>query len=431
MKPFVKWAGGKRQILNQITSFIDKEHYTDFTYIEPFLGGGAVFFGLQPERAIINDLNSDLINAYEVIKSEDYLGLIDSLERYSERYRTEDKNELYYDVRALDRDVDNFAAMSKVDRAARMIFLNRTCYNGLYRVNNNGFFNTPMGRYNNPLICDKENIIEIHNYLKKNKIRICNTDYENIINMAKDGDVIYLDPPYDYQDDDGFTKYQLQGFAFDDFVRLKKACDQALLKGAYVIISNNATDKVLKLFEEDINYNIYVVNKINTLRSINCNGSNRKSGEEVIIYGLKKSLPQANNIESIINVLMCEDDDIISNSEKMKLALKVGTERQRVYYLAAMGYLKLISSTNQFTEKAMAIRGNRKAIDEYIFSVLISSSDGHSELYNYAKFGNNSIKEEAIRIIKGHPLSKRISSATLERRASSMAAWVRWMLSIQ
>ena len=249
--------------------------------------------------------------------------------------------------------------------------------------------------------------------------------------MAKDGDVIYLDPPYDYQDDDGFTKYQLQGFTFDDFVRLKKACDQALLKGAYVIISNNATEKVLKLFEEDINYNVYVVNKINTLRSINCNAANRKSGEEVIIYGLKKSLPQANNIESIINVLMSEDDDIISNPDKMKLALNVGTERQRAYYLAAMGYLKLISSTNQFTEKAIVIRGNRNAINEYIFSELISSSDGYCELYNYVKAGNNNIKEEAVRIIKEHPLNKRISPATLERRASSMVSWVRWMISIK
>ena len=166
-----------------------------------------------------------------------------------------------------------------------MIFLNRTCYNGLYRVNSKGQFNTPIGRYRNPTICDRQNITEIHEYLSspENDIRILNGSYEEAIKLARDSDVIYIDPPYDYEDDDGFTKYQMSGFTFEDFRKLKSECDKALNKGAFVIISNNATQKVINLFEQDPNYKIfYDISKFPTLRSINCNGAERKTGKEAI-----------------------------------------------------------------------------------------------------------------------------------------------------
>ena len=159
MKPFVKWAGGKRQILSRINEYVQDsiDDNPDYTYIEPFLGGGAVFFSLHPKKAIINDLNEDLINAYRIIKSDNYSELIDKLKEFSDEYHNA-PDEFYYHIREWDR-VDNWmGAHDDVDRAARMIFLNRTCYNGLYRVNSKGQFNTPMGRYRNPLICDETNI---------------------------------------------------------------------------------------------------------------------------------------------------------------------------------------------------------------------------------------------------------------------------------
>ena len=200
MKPFVKWAGGKRQILERIKGFIisslDEKDLSSIKYFEPFLGGGAVLFDLQPTKACVNDLNTDLINAYKVIQSDKINELILMLEDYQNRYREEDRDELYYSTRAKDR-TGEWNRMSDVEKAARMIFLNRTCYNGLYRVNSMGQFNTPMGRYKNPLICDRDNLLEVHNYLSNNKIRLMNYSYENCIKKAGPGDIIYVDPPYD------------------------------------------------------------------------------------------------------------------------------------------------------------------------------------------------------------------------------------------
>ena len=221
MKPFIKWAGGKRQILKRINEFINDSEYegSSYTYIEPFLGGGAVFFDKCPPKAIINDLNSDLINAYRVIKSDKYLDLIEELKKHKLEY-FKDKDDHYYSVRAWDREEGWPNNHTDVERAARMIFLNRTCYNGLYRVNSKGQFNTPIGRYNNPTICDEENIKAIHEYFSNsnNSIEIMNESYEYAIRKSKDGDIIYIDPPYDYEDDDGFTKYHMKGFTFEDFV---------------------------------------------------------------------------------------------------------------------------------------------------------------------------------------------------------------------
>jgi len=323
MKPFVKWAGGKRQILSRINDYVQDSIYDnpDYTYIEPFLGGGAVFFSLHPKKAIINDLNEDLINSYRIIKSGNYLKLIDKLKEFSKEYH-DAPDEFYYHIREWDRVDDWMDTHDDVDRAARMVFLNRTCYNGLYRVNSKGQFNTPMGRYRNPLICDENNIKEIHEYLSnpENHIEIMNGSYEDAIEKAKDGDVIYIDPPYDYEDDDGFTKYQMSGFSFEDFQKLKEKCDKAVDKGAFVIISNNATTKVMNLFEEDPKYKIfYDPNCFPSLRSINCKGDDRRTGSEVIFWGMNNSIPfpQANEIKKVIDLVQA-GDEIIENKEKAK-----------------------------------------------------------------------------------------------------------------
>ena len=376
MKPFVKWAGGKRQILSRINEYVQYsiDDNTDYTYIEPFLGGGAVFFSLHPKKAIINDLNEDLINAYRIIKSGNYSKLIDKLKEFSDEYHNA-PDEFYYHIREWDRVDDWMDAHDDVDRAARMIFLNRTCYNGLYRVNSKGQFNTPMGRYRNPLICDETNIKEIHEYLSnpENHIEIMNGSYEDAISKAKDGDVIYIDPPYDYEDDDGFTKYQMSGFSFEDFQKLKEKCDKAVNKRAFVIISNNATTKVMELFEEDPKYKIfYDHNCFTSLRSINCKGDDRRTGSEVIFWGMNNSIPfpQANDIQKVITLVQA-GDGIIENKEKAKEVINVGTPRQVSYYLSALQYLKYLGRNKKLTERALKMKNSKSELVSDIYNQLL------------------------------------------------------------
>ena len=438
MKPFVKWAGGKRQILDRIKAYIaetigNKEDIVgndDYTYIEPFLGGGAVFFSLHHKKAIINDLNSDLMNAYEVIKSNQYELLIDLLREHAQHYY-EDPDGYYYEVRAWDRAEDWPNNYNAVERAARMIFLNRTCYNGLYRVNNRGQFNTPIGRYKNPLICDVKNITEIHNYLSspKNDITIMHKSYEYAIRLAKDGDIIYIDPPYDYEDDDGFTKYQMNGFTFEDFKKLKEECDKALDRGAFVIISNNATEKVIHLFEEDPKYVIYYdINKFSTLRTINCHGNERKTGCEVIIWGMNNNVPfpQANDMNKIIKLLQC-DENILNNKEEIQNVINVGSVRQVAYYLSALQFLHYLTHQKTFTESAKALNKDEIKIKKDIYNRLMSN-ELFSIFYNRFEL----FKIVNLDDIKTHLKEKfkdKLSVATIERRSNTIKAWVEWMYS--
>lgn len=432
MKPFVKWAGGKRQILSRINEYVQDSinDNPDYTYIEPFLGGGAVFFSLRPKKAIINDLNEDLINAYRIIKSDDYLELIKRLKKFSDEYH-QSPDEFYYDVRAWDRTENWMNEHDNVDRAARMIFLNHTCYNGLYRVNSKGQFNTPMGRYRNPLICDETNIKEIHEYLSnpENHIEIMNGSYEDAIKKAKDGDAIYIDPPYDYEDDDGFTKYQMAGFSFADFQKLKEKCDKAVNKGAFVIISNNATTKVMKLFEEDPKYKIfYDPNCFASLRSINCKGDDRRTGREVIFWGMNNSIPfpQANDINKVI-ALVQAGDDIIENKEKAKEVIKVGTPRQVSYYLSALQYLKYLGQNKKLTERALKLQNSKSELVSDIYNQLLEDKLFGKAYHDFKVTGKVNIDKVTSDLKKEN---KRLSESTLRRRASTISSWVEWMYGI-
>lgn len=432
MKPFVKWAGGKRQILSRINEYVQDSisDNPDYTYIEPFLGGGAVFFSLRPKKAIINDLNEDLVNAYRIIKSDNYLKLIDKLKEFSDDYHNS-PDEFYYHIREWDR-VDNWMdAHDDVDRAARMIFLNRTCYNGLYRVNSKGQFNTPMGRYRNPLICDETNIKEIHEYLSnpENHIEIMNGSYEDAIKKAKDGDAIYIDPPYDYEDDDGFTKYQMAGFSFADFQKLKEKCDKAVDKGAFVIISNNATTKVMKLFEEDPKYKIfYDPNCFASLRSINCKGDDRRTGSEVIFWGMNNSIPfpQANDINKVI-ALVQAGDDIIEDKEKAKDVIDVGTPRQVSYYLSALQYLKYLGQNKKLTERALKLKNSKSELVSDIYNQLLKDKLFGKAYHDFKVTGQVNIDKVTSDLKKEN---KRLSESTLRRRASTIRSWVEWMYGI-
>lgn len=424
MKPFVKWAGGKRQILKYIRKFIDNSHEennSDFVYIEPFLGGGAVFFDLSHKKAIINDLNSDLINAYKIIKSQKYNDLIVALKELDALYR-ENPDEFYYDKRAEDRENGWPDKFDEVHRAARMIFLNKTCYNGLYRVNSKGQFNTPIGRYSNPVICDENNIVEIHNFLSDNDIQIYNYSYEKVIDMAKENDIVYIDPPYDYEDDDGFTKYQMNGFTFEDFKKLKTYCDKALERGAYVIISNNATTKVMELFD-DPRYKVYYdQNRLNTKRMINCNGSERNTGSEIIFWGVPCIFPQANSLDKIVKLIM-SGDDVLLDKEKVKSVLEVNTDRQVSYYYSGLVYIGLLKSNKKLNNETLTVKDDINKVKKLIVDKLLEK-DLFERLYY--DFYNKEINSEAI-INEVKKMNARLNTDTIKRRASTVKAWLEWI----
>lgn len=289
MKPFLKWAGGKRQIMNHIQPYIDNYLEVGSKYYEPFVGGGFVFISLERDNCVINDLNEELMNCYKTVKTNPN-ALIEKL-KIHEKLHHENAN-YFYEIRNLDRNISSYQRMSDVEKAARTIYLNKTCYNGLYRVNRKGFFNTPKGRYKNPNILDADNIIELSNYINKKNVVIKNETFKEAVKDASKGDFLYFDPPYDYEES-GFTSYVKEGFTFDDLMELKKVCDKLISKGCKVLISNNATERVLKLFDSK-NYSIVAVEdikyekeEINVRRYIGSKSSDRKFVKEVLIYGHK------------------------------------------------------------------------------------------------------------------------------------------------
>jgi DNA adenine methylase len=286
MKPFLKWAGGKRQLLHTwILPIINKNLKNENTYFEPFVGAGSVFFELNHPKVVINDSNLDLMTCYKVIRDESSK-LMEILEIYKKKHN----KEYFYEIRAIDRDDLIFEKLTDVERAARMIYLNKTCFNGLYRVNKKGQFNTPIGKYKNPQIYDKDNINKISEYLNNESIIIKNEDFSKSIEGAKNGDFIYFDPPYDYESK-GFTDYQKEGFNEFDLIRLKNVCDNLIEIGCHVLISNHATKRVINLFSSQ-NYEFidtnYKIDYLDVNRYIGSKVQYRKKAQEVLIHGYKK-----------------------------------------------------------------------------------------------------------------------------------------------
>ena len=215
--PILKWVGGKRQLLDTIVPLIPE--YT--TYYEPFVGGGAVLFHLQPVKAVINDSNAELINIYKVIKSQPE-ELIACLERHKEN----NCQEYFYEIRSLDRDREQYSRMTPVEQAARIIYLNKTCYNGLFRVNRAGEFNSPWGRYKNPNITNETTIRSMSGYLNKANVTIRCGDYRDSLKGLRKGSFVYLDPPYmPLSTSSSFTGYTAAGFGEQQQRELKKQCD--------------------------------------------------------------------------------------------------------------------------------------------------------------------------------------------------------------
>ncbi|MFN8575541.1 MAG: DNA adenine methylase [Candidatus Sericytochromatia bacterium] len=264
--PFLKWVGGKRQLINEIDKLKPRFTY----YYEPFLGGGAVLFNLQPKNAVVSDLNEELINVYNVIKdnSEE---LINDLKKHK------NESEYFYKIRALDRE-SNFKNLSNVEKASRFIYLNKTCYNGLYRVNNSGEFNSPFGKYVNPNIVNEITIKAVSNYLNTNKISIYNKDYYEILKEIKKDSFVYFDPPYQpVSKTSNFTGYIQGGFNIDEQIRLKNCCDELNKKNIKFMLSNSDSEIIKDLYKD---YNIHYV-KAN--RFINSNSEKRGEINEVII----------------------------------------------------------------------------------------------------------------------------------------------------
>ena len=271
-KPFVKWAGGKRQLLAELEKNFPKQFGT---YFEPFLGGGAVLFDLLAKKpnikCSVSDLNSDLVLAYVTIR--DKLGrLIESLENHSKNYHKDSTN-YYYEVRKQE-------PKSQIEKVSRLLFLNKTCFNGLYRVNSKGKFNVPLGRYTNPNIVNRENLITASKFLQSEKIKISCRDFESILKDAKKGDFVYFDPPYQpVSDTANFTSYTHRDFTEDDLQRLADLANQLNSKGSHVLLSNSNTKIVKKLFSSKK----WKIKEISVNRAINSNSQKRTGHKEVLI----------------------------------------------------------------------------------------------------------------------------------------------------
>jgi len=240
VKPFVKWAGGKRQLLPQIEQFIPASFGT---YYEPFLGGGAVLFHLQPERCVVNDVNTEIINVYQAIKND-----VDTLLDILKSYKNE--SEFYYEIRKWDR-LPKYAKMTETERAARVIYLNKTCFNGLFRVNRQGQFNVPFGKYKKPNIVNEDTLRAVSSFLQQSDFQLLSTDFAKAISDASANDFVYFDPPYDpISSSSSFTGYTLNGFDKAQQERLKETCDELNQKGAKFLLSNSATNFIKDLYQD-------------------------------------------------------------------------------------------------------------------------------------------------------------------------------------
>lgn len=274
-KPFVKWAGGKRQIMKDIKKYIP-DNYS--TYYEPFVGGGAVFFELAPKKAVLNDYNKELMNVFECIKDEIRFEKMCNELNHHEANHSE---EYYYKIRDLDRDKKKFNKLVDYKRAARTIYLNKACFNGLYRVNSKNEFNVPYGKKEKVNTYEGQNLGIVHCILNFNDIELLSTDFEEAVKNAKKDDFIYFDPPYD-SDTSTFNSYTEDGFGKEEQVRLFELFEKLDKKGCYIMLSNHNTKLIRDLYK---NYNI---NVIKAKRNINANGKKRGNVEEVLITNYKK-----------------------------------------------------------------------------------------------------------------------------------------------
>lgn len=263
--PIVKWVGGKRQLMFELIKNMPKSYNR---YFEPFIGGGALFFELQPEQAYISDMNEELINLYSVVRDNVY-ELIKDLSKH------EVSKEYFLEIRNIDR-TEQYTELSDVERASRFIYLNRTCFNGMYRVNSQGQFNVPFGHYKNPRIIDENNLLNCSELLKKTEIKCA--DFSEILTKVKKGDLVYFDPPYvPLNETSSFTSYTKDGFDIDMQFKLRDVCDELDSMGVKFMLSNSDTKLVNNLYAN------YKIKKVFASRQINANADGRGKITEVLV----------------------------------------------------------------------------------------------------------------------------------------------------
>ncbi len=273
-KPFVKWAGGKRCIVDKLVKLSPHDYDT---YYEPFVGGGALLFELSPKKAVINDYNEELMNVYNCIKDENkFISMCNELNKHEANH----SEEYYYKIRDIDKDKKKYSKLDDYKRAARTIYLNKACFNGLYRVNSKNEFNVPFGKKLKVNTYDGVNLGIIYSFLNLNDIRILSTDFENSVKDAKKGDFIYFDPPYD-SDKSIFNSYTENGFGKEEQKRLSEVFKDLDKRGCYVMLSNYNTSLIKELYKD------YNFNYVETQRNIGAKAKDRGIVEEVIITNFK------------------------------------------------------------------------------------------------------------------------------------------------
>ena len=270
-KPFVKWVGGKRQLLTQfrLMNLYPPEKFDPKTgrYFEPFVGGGAVFFDLLPEKAFLSDLNNDLVITYNVIKKE-----VEKLISTLKKHKTD--KEYFLKIRA-----QNSNELTDLEIASRFIFLNRTCFNGMYRVNSKGGFNVPFGKYTNPLICDEQNLRKVSNALKE--VEIKKQDYKEVLKKAKKGDFVYFDPPYyPVSKTSSFTSYTSEAFLEKEQTELRDTFSELSKRGCFVMLSNSDTSFINEIYS---GFKGVRITKVEAGRAINSKASGRGKITEVLV----------------------------------------------------------------------------------------------------------------------------------------------------
>jgi len=271
VKPFLKWVGGKNQLLSRFEKLYPVKYGN---YFEPFVGGGAVYFSINPQKAYLNDNNKTLIATYKYIKN-DLNKIIPELKKLQKNYYKKDeveREDFYYKIRSKFNDFHK----ESLKKSACLIFLNKTCYNGMYRENSKGHFNVPFGRYENPKIINEENLIAVSELLKNTNLT--SVDFKKSVKRAKRGDFVYFDPPYHpINSTSNFTKYSEKDFLEKEQIRLKKTFDDLSKKGVLVMLSNSNTNFISKLYKD---YKRIVVT---ANRMVNCKSDGKGKIKELVI----------------------------------------------------------------------------------------------------------------------------------------------------
>lgn len=276
--PILKWAGGKRQLTDEVLRFIPSD-YRVRGFHEPMFGAGALTFLLEPSRGSVNDVNPRLMNLYRMVRdAPDDLVLMNKTHRYSKDY--------FYNARKRFNAPINGVSLNPIEEASLLLYLNRTCYNGLYRENRRGEFNVPFGGYKDPDFVQEDRIRQASKVLAQ--MQIHDGDFRYVLKVAKAGDVVYFDPPYlPVSETSAFTAYSKHGFAWDDQRRLRDVMERLDAKGVFVILSNSDAPELKKLYAD---LKSFEMSRIRARRAINCNGSGRGEVHEIIVSNIPRDV---------------------------------------------------------------------------------------------------------------------------------------------